>query len=197
MAEEKLAAQWGTSRGPVREALARLVQDGLAVSLPNGRTIVAELSAEHVADLYQLRLVLEQTAVDLAVVRAAPDELADLVTMAAALPGRAGRDGAARAGDRERIELDLALHRRLVASAHSLPLLRLWEGLGDTIAALVAATSLDGFDTDAIHTQHQHIAVSLNNRDAAAAKAWLAVHLLEARDRLIAHLHRRRAGDGS
>lgn len=181
LAEERLAAELGTSRGPVREALRRLVRDGLAVTLPNGRTMVTGLDAEQVADLYRLRLQLEQMAAELAVLRATAAELGALGDLLGSLAstGLGGADGTA---------LDLGLHRHLVRCSHSPPLIQMWEGLSDTVAALVAATHLDGFDRAAAMAQHHEVVGAVLRRDAATASHWLAVHLLKARDQLIAHL---------
>lgn len=181
LAEERVAADLGTSRGPVREALRRLVRDGLAVTLPNGRTVVTGLDADQVADLYRLRLQLEQMAAELAVLRATGAELAGLADLLASLAaaGLEGADGTA---------LDLELHRHLVRCSHSPPLIQMWEGLSDTVAALVAVTSLEGFDRAGAMEQHREAVGALLRRDAAAASHWLAVHLLKARDCLMDHL---------
>lgn len=181
LAEERLAAELGTSRGPVREALRHLVRDGLAVTLPNGRTVVTGLDPEQVADLYRLRLHLEQMAAELAVLRATDAELSALAGLLSSLAatGLGGADGTA---------LDLELHRHLVRCSHSPPLIQMWEGLSDTVAALVAATHLEGFDRAAAMEQHREVVGALLRRDAAAASHWLGVHLLKARDQLTDHL---------
>ena len=60
--EEGLAAQLGVSRTPVREALARLASEGLLES--SGRSFVLPaLSRADIEDIYELRLMLEPTAV--------------------------------------------------------------------------------------------------------------------------------------
>lgn len=179
LAEERIAAELGVSRGPVRQALRQLVRDGLAYTLPNGRTRVSGLSEQDLADLYRLRLQLETTAVELAAQRAGDDELAALQAIVDSLGQAENQDGTA---------LDLELHRQVVNCAHSLPLAQLWNSLSDTIGALVAATRLEGFDPAAVLEQHREIVAALRRRDAAAASHWLSIHLLKARDLLLDHL---------
>ncbi|MGP9782146.1 GntR family transcriptional regulator [Glutamicibacter sp. AOP12-B1-11] len=59
LAEVEQSARLGVSRTPVREALARLVADGLAVQQRGRGAIVSEVSESHVEDLFVLRRALE------------------------------------------------------------------------------------------------------------------------------------------
>jgi len=62
MQEEVLAAQFGVSRTPVREALARLASEGLLES--SGRSyLLPALSRADIDDIYELRLLLEPEAI--------------------------------------------------------------------------------------------------------------------------------------
>ena len=62
MQEEALAAQFGVSRTPVREALARLASEGLLES--SGRSyLLPTLSRGDIEDIYELRLLLEPEAI--------------------------------------------------------------------------------------------------------------------------------------
>jgi DNA-binding GntR family transcriptional regulator len=57
--EGQLAAQLGTSKTPVREALARLSGEGFVIGATNRRTLVAPLSADTTREVYSIRLMLE------------------------------------------------------------------------------------------------------------------------------------------
>ncbi len=76
--EIELAEQYGTSRGPVREALRQLNSDGLVVLRPRRGAIVRMLSRKEFLDAYQVREVFEVLGVCLAVPRLTPEQLADL-----------------------------------------------------------------------------------------------------------------------
>jgi DNA-binding GntR family transcriptional regulator len=64
-----LAAQLGVSRSPVREALTRLISDGLAVEVPHRGAVVANLAPADLLTVYELREVLEGLAARLAASR--------------------------------------------------------------------------------------------------------------------------------
>ncbi|WP_426244970.1 GntR family transcriptional regulator [Nocardioides sp. LHG3406-4] len=63
LAEGALAEQMGISRSPVREALRSLSAQGLIVVEPRRGAFVAELDAEHAADLYVCRLLIEPACI--------------------------------------------------------------------------------------------------------------------------------------
>jgi DNA-binding GntR family transcriptional regulator len=60
--EQQLAAEFGVSRGPLREAMGLLVDEGLLVSVPYTATRVVSLSPGDVSEIYSLRIALESLA---------------------------------------------------------------------------------------------------------------------------------------
>ncbi|MFK0002714.1 GntR family transcriptional regulator [Paenarthrobacter sp. NPDC090522] len=62
LSEIDLAARLGVSRGSVREAMQRLVQEGLIVVLPNKGMFVLEIEPEDIADIYDARRAVESAA---------------------------------------------------------------------------------------------------------------------------------------
>ncbi|MFC3998014.1 GntR family transcriptional regulator [Nocardiopsis sediminis] len=65
LGETDLAGQLGVSRGPLREAMQRLVQEGLLRSERHRGLFVRELAPEDVRDIYVARLAVERTACEL------------------------------------------------------------------------------------------------------------------------------------
>jgi DNA-binding GntR family transcriptional regulator len=76
--QTRLAEALGVSRTPIREALLRLEQEGLAYSLPGRGLFVKGASAKDVADLYEVRVILEPQAARLACERATRRDLIEL-----------------------------------------------------------------------------------------------------------------------
>jgi len=64
--ESQLVEGMGIGHTPVREALALLVRDGLVTSRPRVGYVVTPITVQSVADLFELRLIVEPAAVRLA-----------------------------------------------------------------------------------------------------------------------------------
>ncbi len=75
--EEHIAEEMKVSRTPVRAALQRLVEDGLLVAAARGAT-VAEWTRWDVAEVFELRMLLEPHAAGLAAERATPEQVAEM-----------------------------------------------------------------------------------------------------------------------
>lgn len=124
LGETQLAEQLDVSRGPVREALQRLIQEGLLDSRPHRGVFVVDLGADDVADVYRARLAVEREAIR-AVCEARDPEALDRLD---ALVERMGR--AAEGGRWARLaELDREFHQALVDAAGSPRLTRMFRTL--------------------------------------------------------------------
>jgi DNA-binding GntR family transcriptional regulator len=64
LVEEQLTRRLGISRGPLREAMRLLAQQGLVEHIPRRGARVATLSDDDVRELYEVRDVLERHAVE-------------------------------------------------------------------------------------------------------------------------------------
>jgi DNA-binding GntR family transcriptional regulator len=73
--EAHLAAEYGMSKTPVREAINLLRREGLVLVVPRKGTFVKPIDVRDVQDTYRLRQLLEPEAAVLASKRAGPDEL--------------------------------------------------------------------------------------------------------------------------
>jgi DNA-binding GntR family transcriptional regulator len=78
MREEVLAARYGVSRGPVREAMRRLEGRRLLEKVPHVGTRVAALGVGDLEELYQVREALEGMAARFAAERMTDDEITGL-----------------------------------------------------------------------------------------------------------------------
>src|SRR5215470_19708501 len=59
LVELEIAAQMGTSQGPVREALQRLERDGLVERRARSATFVTSISPDEMYELFSIRSVIE------------------------------------------------------------------------------------------------------------------------------------------
>lgn len=62
LVETALAEQFNVSRGPLREALRQLIEEGLLVTVPYTGTHVTPLSVTDVREIYSMRITLERFA---------------------------------------------------------------------------------------------------------------------------------------
>lgn len=73
LVETKLAHQLGVSRGPLREAIFQLVEEGLLEQIPFRGTVVRSLSVEDIQEIYSFRTLLESFAFKLVWDKRTPD----------------------------------------------------------------------------------------------------------------------------
>ncbi|MFD4438751.1 GntR family transcriptional regulator [Nocardia sp. NPDC058519] len=119
LGEADLATSFGVSRGPVREAMQRLVQEGLLFSIRNRGIFVIELTTDDVVDIYRARTALEGGALDLIL-----DGRRD-IAYAALQPSVTAMRLTAEAGDAPGVsDADQAFHEALVTAADSSRLVR-------------------------------------------------------------------------
>lgn len=64
IAEEDFATQYGVSRTPIREALKKLSEYGLITIVPRSHAIVNSISKKEAQDIAEIRVALEQFAID-------------------------------------------------------------------------------------------------------------------------------------
>ncbi|WP_183392908.1 FadR/GntR family transcriptional regulator [Kineococcus radiotolerans] len=201
--ERQLAESLGVGRSAVREALAALEILGLVTVRPGSGTYIRDstsellpttlswglmLSAEHTAQLSEVRSALEVRAAVLAARRVSDDDLKNLRGHLEAME--------ANTGDLHTfIEADAAFHLQLAAAAGNevmgdllqtvRSLLRVWveRGLRSTDQALTACR------------EHRAVYEALAAGDEAAAGAAMDVHMRTAGDR-VEHAGESPAEDG-
>ena len=81
ISEQELAATYGISRGPLREAISRLESQKLIERIPHVGARVVSLNVNDLIDLYKVREVLEGMAARLAAQNMSKDEIAELTAL--------------------------------------------------------------------------------------------------------------------
>jgi GntR family transcriptional regulator of gluconate operon len=172
--EKALAEDFGTSRGPVRDALAQLDEDGLIAA--SGRSYrVLEVTAHDIEEIYDLRYLLERHAM-----------------------GRAARTGAELAAAHEAVRLmraaaeasdgiafgraDLAFHRAFQEAAGQRRILSMWRKFERSLSTLLEVNPHPGDDLLRAVEVHADLLRAVESGDPAWEEQ-LQTHLGEARDR--------------
>ena len=95
--ESELAVRFGTSRGPVREALRALEEARLVRSEKNRGVFVREISVAEADEIYDIREALDELIGQRVAERATPGQLRELAAVVEDMDGAAGLAGRQRA----------------------------------------------------------------------------------------------------
>lgn len=170
--EVELAATFGASRTPVREALRRLQSEGLLAVGSRRQMCVVDLSQSHRHEVALVREALETTAATQACERWEPDDL-DRLRVAVLRQRRVARDGDVAAF----LGLDEAFHRELAAIARMPTLSLLLDQLGAFVRLARVAIPTGSAHMLALADEHDHLLDLLERRAAPALCAALGEHI--------------------
>jgi DNA-binding GntR family transcriptional regulator len=176
--EVALAEQLGLSRTPLREALNRLVAEGMLAAGERGFA-VPELDPALIRDLMEARIELECSIVRLAAARAGDAALAALDDF---LAGSAAESPDASV-DRL-LELDRRFHEGIALLSGNAEMLRILRNLNDRIQ-LIRWIAMEG-RRGITQQEHRAILDCLSRRDAAGAEALMRAHILHRHDEILA-----------
>ena len=191
-----LAAELGTSTIPVREAISRLVSEGLLDFTPGAGAFVRSPDPNELGELYDLREALEVMAAVEAARFANDHLLADLRAICerlrqvamAILPGR----HATRPQFERWLEYEEEFHTRLIAASHNRWLVKVVKEIrviAQVFAAQKEAPRLLTHDLAAATvSQHDAFLVILAERDTEQAATWMTSHIRSGRDTVISHM---------
>lgn len=193
--EAALAARFQVSRSVVREALSQLKYEGLLVSRQGlGVTVVGEagrhsfrvgeagrLKPAELADVYEMRAILEAEAAALAALRRTPGQLqrlsACLVRMASAVEQ-----------DADGTEDDLAFHQAVAAMSGNRVLRSLMDFLHARLRQVIRAARSHSRRTSGlpqlVQQEHEAIFAAIAKGDAEGARRSCLDHLQNAARRL-------------
>jgi DNA-binding GntR family transcriptional regulator len=180
LGEAELAGRLGISRGPLREAMQRLVQEGLLRSEPNRGLFVIELNADDVEDIYMARAAIERAAVS-AIVDCDPVRSAGILQKAHLAMARAAKRSDARALS----DADLSFHQALVNESGSRRLKRMHDTLLAETRMCLAALELTNYLPTDVVTEHGAIVDALRAGDRRRLDRLLTSHTEDALHRLV------------
>ncbi len=183
LAEVEQSARLGVSRTPLREALSRLVAEGLAAPHAGRGVVVSTISLDAVTDLFDARLPLECAAVRLAAERGSPSVFAALADeFAAAGTLIEGDDD----GQGAYYELIARLDQNIDEAARNPYLLQAQKPVRTHLARVrrLARDNRGRLLTSA--REHEQIARALSMRNADLAEASMRVHLHQSLQHLLA-----------
>lgn len=179
MREITLAQRLGVSRGPLREAMQRLTQEGLLIGHRNRGLFVMTLDEDAVRDVFLTRQALERAAVEHLITTGRGEDAEPLLELAEQM-GRAEDPSGP-----EVTALDLRFHATLVALAGS-PRLQQMHGtlitqLRMTLARMQATYSSARERSE----EHRDLARAIIAGDAALADRLMIEHMADGERRVL------------
>lgn len=181
LSDKALAGQLKISRTPVREALLQLRSEGLVVVRPQSGTFVFDPDATEVAEICQVRGILEAGA--LAVVTEAR-----LPALAAALAANVtGAAAALRRRDHATCDaLDTAFHETIVALCGNDLLVQTYRGISNRVRALRNRMPRAHVRYAQAVQEHREISRMISRGDVSGAADRLGEHVRKVEKRLLA-----------
>jgi DNA-binding GntR family transcriptional regulator len=177
--QAQIAERLGISRGPVREALGQLEQEGLIRSVPYKGVIVTPLTPTYVRELYSLRSALETFALREGMARGDLDDVEALHTIVDAMRA------AAKQGDsRELARLDLRFHSLIIHMARHNLLERTWTPLKIGVQRCLHTRHSIYGSLDEVVGNHPELLDAIVRGDVEGASSLLHQHILDAGQKL-------------
>lgn len=175
--ERKMAEQLGISRTPVREALARLAQDGFVEIQPRKGVFVRRKTLDEVLDMIVVWAALESMAARLATENATDNEIGSLRKLAA----KYSQD-AARADIAEYSEANIKFHQRILELSKSPMLKSEADGLFLHMHAVRRRAMGESDRARRSVVDHMAIIEALEGRDADLASRLVREHTMRLHD---------------
>lgn len=175
LGEAELARGLGVSRGPLREGMQRLTQEGLLVSVRNRGLFVIEMTPENVRDMYVARSAVERAAAE-QIFRHDPVTAGDrLVEVAREMSSAAARNDTVAVGD-----ADVRFHEVLVSLAESPRLTRIHKTLLTETRMCIRALKDAYAEPEDRVAEHLGIAEAFKATDPQLVDRLLVAHMDDA-----------------
>ncbi|WP_448609486.1 GntR family transcriptional regulator [Geodermatophilus sp. URMC 60] len=176
LVEERLAADLGVSRGPVREALQRLHRDGWITLRPRHGAFVNQPTRQQVEEFFEARVLVERSAAELAAQRCTPEDAAALLSVC----DEADADWARGVPTQQMAGHTARFHRTVLLCARNHILLEFGEQLSQRSRWFFAP--LVGTIAPRAWAEHREVAELIAAGRAEEAAAAMRAHVEESRD---------------
>ena len=174
--ERDLAEAMQTSRGPVRDALRILENEGLVVRSAHRGTIVAQLNnVADIEEIYSVREALELLGMKYTIKNASDEQIDELASIVNRMAEVAKRNYI----QEEATDLDLSFHRALMHMSGHKRAIALWEELSSQTRLLLLTHRLKHpLDLREVGVEsHQRVVDALRDRDRPRALDEMHKHL--------------------
>lgn len=180
LGEAELAKELGVSRGPLREAMQRLTQEGLLVSYRNRGLFVVSMNQDDFRDIYLARSAVEAAAINQV---ASTDPAGSAAKLMEAVHEM--ENAAAKPSGQAITKADMHFHALLVQLSGSPRLKKMHDTLLTETQMCLNALKSTYETADKRIAEHRGIAEAISRGDADLAQKLMAEHMEDALMRLI------------
>jgi DNA-binding GntR family transcriptional regulator len=178
--ERELSELLNVSRTPLREALKMLAAEGLVELLPNRGAVVAQMSAQDVADTFEVIAGLEGQSGELAAQRISEAELAEIRALHFEMMAAFTRRDLP-----TYYRINAQIHTLINAAARNPVLAQTWRNVNARLQALRFRSNFDEAKWKRAVKEHERMVELLGARDATGLRALLIEHLMHKRDAVL------------
>ncbi|MGD1887837.1 MAG: GntR family transcriptional regulator [Cohaesibacteraceae bacterium] len=178
--QDQIATMFNVSRIPVREALARLEEQGLITNQRYKGAVVSSLSLDEISELFEFRALLESDVIRRSVERISDKSLDEAIDFAAQF----ARETDSNQWGRLNQQFHYTLYKDSNRPYHLQVISKALDNVGRYLRAQLVLTS----GIDRARRQHAGILEAAIDRDAEAAAALTRDHILGASQSLIEFL---------
>ncbi len=171
--ESVISARLGTSRGPVREALRQLENEGLVMSFPYRGAVVLGVSDEEIQEvLIPIRLALERHSFARALDLLTDADFAELGKQVWVMEQAAAADDLPRL-----VEADLRFHDIVISSSRQTHTMQIWRSIWPRTRAYFYGYGRNK-NLATMVQEHRELLEALQSRDPALVLAQLEAHIV-------------------
>lgn len=171
--QDRVGAEMGISRTPVREALLELQQEGYVTFLRGRGFAVVPITVDDARDIVEMRRVVELAGSRLAASRRTEERLGKIARSLDLM-----KDELNTGGQTELYKLDRVFHRAVFEAAGNKRLLRSMEELRDNFLRFETQTAFDRYETSLeVLEEHRAVYEAIRAGDADLAERQMISHL--------------------
>lgn len=182
--QEKLAADLGISRTPVREALMRLEQEGVLSKSAQGGFVLYQMGDQEVRELYQTRAAIEGQVARILAERHTGDDIKSLRSTI-----KKEEKITSAANVREYFEANRTIHRRFVELANNRYLLEMFDMTWGKAMSFQLFAQIQNLDLDKSLGDHMVLVDVIETGDKIEALEAFISHIQDGFDLQIESMH--------